>query len=88
MCDFYSKLIELDPKNTFCTILPQAYFLFSHLGQKQVCDTDDKAVMKLHNKIKISLPEIGTFFCCNFQTIVNLSLKFGGYNEKNMGLHL
>ena len=30
-------------------------------GQKQVCDTGDEAVMKIHKKMKIGIPEIGTF---------------------------
>ena len=42
-------------------ILPQVYFLFSLLGQKQVCDTGDEAVMKIHKKIEIGIPEKGTF---------------------------
>ena len=61
MCNFYSKLIDLDPQDTFFTILPQADFLFSLLGQKQVCDTGDEAVMKIHKKINIGIPEKGTF---------------------------
>ena len=61
MCDIYSKLIDLDPQDTFFTILPQAdFFLFSLLRQKQVCDTGGEAVMKKHKKIKIGIPEIGT----------------------------
>ena len=31
---FHSKLIDHDPKDTFCTILPQGYFVFSLPGQK------------------------------------------------------
>ena len=38
-----SKLIDLDLQDAFFTILPQAYFLFSLLGQRQVCDTGDEA---------------------------------------------
>ena len=57
----HSKLIDLDPYDTFCIILPQGYFLFSFLGQKQVCDTGDEAVMKIHKKIKIGIPIICTF---------------------------
>ena len=53
MCNFYSKLIDLDPQDTFFTILPQADFLFSLLVQKQVCDTGDEAVMKIHKNINI-----------------------------------
>ena len=34
------------------------------------------------------MPEIDNIFCCNCQSIVNLKLKFWGYNEKNMGFHL
>ena len=44
--------------------------------------------MKIHKKIKIGIPEIGTFFCSNFQNIVNLKLKFWGYNENNMGFNM
>ena len=44
--------------------------------------------MKIHTKIKIGIPEIGTFFCYNLQSTVNLKLKFGDYDEKNMGFHL
>ena len=61
LCIFHSKLINLDPYDTFCTILLQSYFTFSLLGQKQVCDTGNEAVMKIHKKIKIGIPEIGTF---------------------------
>ena len=61
MYNFYSKLIDLDTQDTFFTILPQADFSFSLLGQKQVCDTGDEAVMKIHKKIKIGISEIGTF---------------------------
>ena len=45
--------------------------------------------MKIHKKIKIGIPEISTF-SVNRQSIglVNLKLKFWGYNEKNMGFHL
>ena len=57
MCILHCKLIDLNPKDTFCTILPQGYFLLSLLWQKQVFDTGDEAV----KKIKISIPEIGTF---------------------------
>ena len=32
----------------------------SLLGQKQVSDTGDEAVMKTHKKIKIGIPEMGT----------------------------
>ena len=35
MCIFHSKLIDLDTKDTFCTILAQVYFLFSLLGQNK-----------------------------------------------------
>ena len=61
MCNFYSKLIELDPQDTFRSIVPQVDFLFSLLGQKQVCDTGDEAVMEIHKKIKIGIQEIGSF---------------------------
>ena len=88
MCILHSKLIVLDPQDTFCTILPQGFFLFSLLGQKQVCDTGDEAVMKIHKKIKIGIPINMYIFCYNFQSKVNLKLKFWGYNEKNMGFHL
>ena len=54
-------MIDLDPQDTFSTILPQADFLFSLLGQKQVCDIEDEAVIKIHKKINIGIPEIGTF---------------------------
>ena len=47
MCNIYSKLIDLDPQDIFFTILPQADFLFSLLGQTQVCDTGDDAVMNV-----------------------------------------
>ena len=57
MCILHSKLIDLDPRDTFCTILPQGFFLFSLPGQKQVCDTGDEAVMKIaHSR------ESGPFF--------------------------
>ena len=72
----HSKLIDLDPRDTFCTILPQGFFLFSLLGQKQVCDTGDEAVMKIHKKIKIGIPINMYIFCYNFQSKVNLKLKF------------
>ena len=81
-------MLDLDPQDTFFTILPRADFLFSLLGQKQVCDTGDEAVMKIH-KINIGIPEMGTFCAITSnQSIVNLSLKFWGYYEKNMGFHL
>ena len=54
-------MIDLDPQDTICTILPQAGFLFFLLGQKQVCDTGNEAVMKIHKKIEIGIPEIHTF---------------------------
>ena len=60
MWGFYSELIDLDPEDTFCTVLPHGYFLFSLLGQKQVCDTGDEAIMKIH-KFKIGIPVKGTF---------------------------
>ena len=60
MCNLYSKLIDLDPQDTFFTILPQADFLFSFLGQKQVGGTGNEAVMIIH-KIYIGILEIGTF---------------------------
>ena len=84
----HSKLIDLDPQDTFCTILPHGFFLFSLLGQKQVCDTGDEAVMKIYKKIKIGIPINMYIFCYNFQSKVNLKLKFWGYNEKNMAFHL
>ena len=62
MCNFYSKLIALDSQDTFCTILPQANFHFSLQGQKQICDNVDEAVMKIHKKKEIGIPEISTFF--------------------------
>ena len=62
MCNFHSKLIDLDPLDTFCAILHQVYFLFSLLRQKHVCDSGDEVVMKIHKKIIIGIPEIGTFF--------------------------
>ena len=37
----------------------------------------------------IGIPEISSIkyiFCCNFQIIVNLKLKFLGYSEKKYGL--
>ena len=45
--------------------------------------------MKIYKKIKIGIPEIGTFSATTAKVnIVNLKLKFCGYNEKNMGFHL
>ena len=44
--------------------------------------------MKIHKKMKIGI--IGrcmVHFCFNCQSIVNLKLKFLGYNEKNMGFY-
>ena len=38
------------------------------------------------HKIKIGLPEIGSFSAMSFQSIVNLKLKFGSYNEEKYGL--
>ena len=61
MCNSYSKLIDLDPQDSFCTFFPELEFLFSLMGQKQVCYTGDETVMKIHKKIKIGLPEMGTF---------------------------
>ena len=61
MCNLHSKLIDLDPEDTFCKILPPVYFLFSLLVQKQVCNTGDEAVMKIHKRMKIGIPEICTF---------------------------
>ena len=61
MCNFYSKLIDFDPQDTLFTILHQADFFLSLLGQKQVCDPEDEAAMKIHKKIKIGIPEKGTF---------------------------
>ena len=58
---FTLKLIDIDPFSTFCKILPQGYFSCSLLGQKQVYDTGDEAVMKIYKNIKIGIPEIGTF---------------------------
>ena len=37
------------------------------IGQKQVCDTGHEAVMKINKKIKISLPEIGTFSAITYK---------------------
>ena len=43
--------------------------------------------MKIHKKIiKIVILEKGTFFCYNFQSIVNLQLKFWGCDENKYGL--
>ena len=61
MCKLNSKLIDFDPQDTFCTILPKPDFPFSLLGQKQVCDTRDETVRKIHTKIKMGIPEIGSF---------------------------
>ena len=43
--------------------------------------------MKINKKIKIGIPEMGTFSVITAK-VVNLKLKFWGYNEKNMGFHL
>ena len=80
--------LTLTPKTHFFIILPQADFLFSLLRQKQVHVTlGMRLFMKMHKKIKICIQKI-CIFCYNFQSIVNLRLKFCGYNEKNMGFHL
>ena len=60
MCNFHFKLIDLDPKTHFAQFR-QFFFLFSPLGQKQVCDAGDKLVLKIHKKIKIGILEICTF---------------------------
>ena len=39
--------------------------------------------MKIHEKIKIKNTRNRYIFCYNFHSIVNLRLKFWGYNEKN-----
>ena len=45
--------------------------------------------MKVHKKIKIGvLKKKQNIFCSNFQSLMNLKMKFWGYTEKNMGLHL
>ena len=44
--------------------------------------------MKIHKKIKIGKPEIGTFSVTTSKSIVKLKLKFWDYNEKNMDFHL
>ena len=47
------------------------------MTQKLVFDTGDEIVMKIHKKIKIGMPVIGKFSAItNFQSIVNLKLKF------------
>ena len=55
------KLIDLGRKDTFVSILPQGYFFFFLLGQKQVCNTGNEAVMKMNKKIKIGILETDTF---------------------------
>ena len=60
------------------THLPQGDFLFSLLGQKHVCDTGDEAGIKIHKKIKIGIPEIGTFFTKTF--------KYSGFEAGILGL--
>ena len=72
---FHSQLIDLDPLDTLCTISPLGCFLFDLIA----------AVMKMHTKIKIGTLKIA---CYNFQSRVNLKMKFWGYNEKNTGFHL
>ena len=52
---FHSQLINLDPLDKFCTILPSGYFIFSLFGQKQVYDTGDEAIMKKKNIRKSKL---------------------------------
>ena len=86
MCNFYSKLIDLDPKTHFHNFTSSWHFIFSP-GAKQVCDTGDKAVMKIHKKMNIGYQN-RYIFCYNFQRIVNLKLIFWGYNKKNMSFHL
>ena len=77
------------PQDTFCTIFPQVDYLFSLMGQKQVCDTGVEAVMKIHKKIKKKWCTWNRYiFCYNLQSVVDLKLKFWGYNEKNIGFHL
>ena len=49
MCNFHSKLMT-----------SSLLFIFSP-GAKQVCNTGDEAVMKIHKKMKIGVPEISTF---------------------------
>ena len=47
--------------------------------------------MKIHKKIAIVIPGIGTFSAITlkkYKSRVNLRLKFWGYNWKNMGFHL
>ena len=79
--------LTLTLKDTFCTILPQGYFfVFSTRAETKMWHWDE-AIMKIHKKIKIDIPEIGTV-CFNFHYIVNLELKFWGYNEKKIGFHL
>ena len=46
----------------------------------------DEAV--IHKKLKIDTLEMSTFFCNDFQSIVNLQLKFWDYNKKNVDFHL
>ena len=37
------------------------------MGQKQVCDIGDEAVIKIHKTIKIGISEIGTFSAVTYK---------------------
>ena len=60
-CEFSTlNWLTLNPKTHFAQFY-LGYFSFSLLGQKHEYDTGDEAVMKIHKKIKIGIPVIGTF---------------------------
>ena len=92
MCISHSKLIDLDSKDTFCTIVPQTYFSFSPLLINKLCDTRDEAVVKIHNKIKIDIHEIGivgTFSAVTSKLKYFIwSWNFGFMMRKNVTFHL
>ena len=50
-------MIDLDPKDTFCSILPQGCFLFFALlrqkKKKNNVTLGDEAVMKIHKKSEL-----------------------------------
>ena len=54
--------MPLTPTTYFTQFYLKSTFYYLSLRQKQVCDTGmNEAVVKIHKKMKIGIPEKGTF---------------------------
>ena len=91
MCSFHSQLIDLDPKTHFVQFYPKVAAYFLSWGKNKYVTLGMRLLYKYIKKSKLVYQYQGNswnIFHCTFQSIVNLKLKFWGYNEKSIGFHL